>query len=137
MDSPLAQCDRLRESLLACPRLSDRSPERDKLWLTVQAVVCTRHTARATPLGSTTAILVSAENATDELIAAMTWLYANEARARTLTAENLYKMLRGVATKGASGSARCRQSDLLHGLTHVSPGNPVRWAYLDPVDAAS
>ena len=128
---------RLRESLLACPALSDPSPQRDDLWLTVQAVVCTRHTARATPLGSTSTIVVSAEHATDELIAAMTWLYANEARARTLTAEDLYKVLRGVATRGASGSARRRQSDLLHGLTHVSPGNPVRWTYLDPASAAS
>ncbi len=131
MNSQLPQRNRLWESLRACPTLTEGSPERDAVWLTVQAVVCTRHTAMATPLGSTTAIVITADEATDELISAMSWLYDNEARARALDADDLYKMLRGVATRGANGSARRRQSDQLHGLTHVSPGNPVRWTHLD------
>lgn len=136
MNRQLEQGNRLRETFLACPPLGEPSAQRDDLWLAVQAIVCTRHTAFATPLGSTTAILVSADNATDELIGAMEWLYANERRARELEPVALYRILRGVATKGARGSARCQQSDLLHGLTEVSPGDPVRWTYLD-LDAAS
>ena len=136
MNSQLEQGARLREALVACPSLTRPSAQRDALWLTVRAVVCTRHTALATPLGSATPILVSAENATDELIAAMEWLYTHEARARTIEPLLLFRILRGVATRGAKGSARCQQADLLHGLTQVSPGDPVRWTCLD-VDAAS
>ncbi len=136
MNSQLEQGTRLHEALSACPPLTEPSAQRDELWLTVQAVVCTRHTALATPLGSTTPILVSAEHATDELIAAMEWLYAQEAQCRALEPLSLYRILRGVATRGAKGSARRQQADLLHGLTQVSPGDPVRWTYLD-LDAAS
>ena len=136
MNRQLEHGVQLREALLECPPLTEASAQRDDLWLTVQALVCTRHTAVATPLGSRTPILVTAENATDELIAAMEWLYAREAQARSLEPLLLYKMLRGVATRGAKGSARCQQADLLHGLTQVAPGAPVRWTCLD-VDAAS
>ena len=136
MNRQLVQGGRLRVALLACPPLTEPSAQRDDLWLAVQAAICTRHTALATPLGSATPILVSAENATDELIAAMEWLYTHEARARTIEPLLLFRILRGVATRGAKGSARCQQADLLHGLTQVSPGDPVRWTCLD-VDAAS
>lgn len=118
---------RLWTALHECPPLSESSAERDALWLAVRAAVCTRGSAGVTPLGSDTRVLVSAEHATDELIAAMSWLMANEARARVLAPLDLFICLRGVATRSAHGSGRKAQADSLHGMTHVPAGSGLRW----------
>jgi len=126
----------LWEALVRCPPLSTQSPDRDRLWLVVRDCICTRGTAAVTPLGSSSQILVTSEYATDELIAAMSWLRAHDDDARKLRPLELFIMLRGVATKGANGSGRAAQADALHGMTGVEQGQPVRWRNLDETGAA-
>jgi hypothetical protein len=127
---------RLHAALAACPPLSQPSPERDELWVTVRDIVCTKAPFFVTPHGSTTAVEVTPEHATDELICAMEWLTRHEARARCLSPAELYIALRGQATRGGTGSARAAQADLLRGLTDVPPGQPVLWSELDTNGAA-
>ncbi len=129
-------CQGLWEALVGCPQLTDPSPERDRLWLVVQECICTRGTVAVTPLGSSARVTVSSEYATDELIAAMTWLHAHDGAARLLQPLELFIKLRGVATKGAHGSGRAAQADDLHGMTGVEQGQPVRWRNLDETGAA-
>lgn len=131
-----ANCRRLWEALVRCPPLSTGSTERDRLWLVVQECICTRGAAAVTPLGSRSQIVVTAEYASDELIAAMTWLQTHDHDARRLRPLELFVMLRGVATKGANGSGRAAQADALHGMTNVEQGQPVRWTNLDESGAA-
>lgn len=118
---------RLWKSLRECSPLAESSDGRDELWLAVRAAVCTRGSAGVTPMGSDTRVLVSAEHATDELIAAMSWLMTNEGRARAMSPLDLFICLRGVATRSAQGSGRKAQADTLHGMTHVPPGSGLRW----------
>ncbi|GAB3059134.1 hypothetical protein GCM10027053_21300 [Intrasporangium mesophilum] len=127
----------LAEALAACSRLDRASEELDRLWLAVRDAVCTRGLCRVTPLGSSSTIPITSEYATDELIAAIEWLVAHAEEARALSPTDLFIKLRGVATRGAAGSARAAQSDALHGMTHVSPGDPVVFADADPVELAS
>ena len=88
-----------------------------------------------TPLGSSTQVVVTADHATTELIAAMTWLIAHEQQARAMLPLELFVALRGVATRGASGSARAAQPDRLHGMTGVPAGLSILWN-LDAMGAA-
>lgn len=123
-------------ALQACLSLSIPSPERDALWFAVQEVVCTHGCTTAVPMGSLAPIQISPEHATDELITAMTWLVSHEGAARQLSDIELFITLRGVATRGASGSARAFQADALHGMTGVPPGQGLRWTPLDRSGAA-
>jgi hypothetical protein len=107
------------------------------LWFAVQQAICTRGLCLVTPLGSRSAIPVTPEHSTDELLSAMEWLMGHEQEARRLSAERLFIKLRGVATRGAGGSARAAQNDALHGLTHVAPGDPVAFTDVDPMEVAS
>ena len=125
------------EALAMCTSLAQPSPEFEGLWFTVRENICTRGLCLVTPLGSSSSIPVTAEHATSELLAAMEWLIGHEDEARSLTPMLLFIKLRGIATRGASGSARAAQSDALHGLTHVSPGDPVVFTDIDPIEAAS
>ena len=127
---------RLHSALMACPTLSKRSAQLDNLWLTVRDTICTKAPIVVTPLGSTNAVEVSPDHATDELICAMEWLMAHEAAARRLSPSALYVKLRGQATRGGNGSARAAQADLLRGLTEVPPGRPVTWCELEESGAA-
>lgn len=127
----------ITEALAVCPALDQPSVQRDDLWLVVQETICTRGTCMVNPLGSSSTILVTSEDATEELLAAMEWLTAHEQEARSLSGHLLFIKLRGVATRGATGSGRAVQRDRLHGLTHVSPGDPVVFTYADPVEVAS
>jgi hypothetical protein len=127
---------RLHSALMDCPPLSRRSTQLDQLWLTVKDTICTRAPIVVTPLGSSNAVEVTPEHATDELICAMEWLMGHEAAARRLSANALYVKLRGQATRGGNGSARAAQADLLRGLTEVPPGRPVTWCGLDESGAA-
>ncbi|WP_141823316.1 hypothetical protein [Humibacillus xanthopallidus] len=126
----------LAARLSDCATLSKSSPEKDELWIAVRDVVCTRSVCLVTPMGSSSPVPVTSDHASQELIAAMEWLIAHEEQARTLAPMELFIMLRGVATKGAIGSARSAQSDALHGMTHVSPGEPVTFAEIDRTDVA-
>lgn len=126
----------IHRALRACPDLGEKTPARDTLWVTVQATICTTTPKMVRPFGSSKPFLVTQEQATDELITAMTWLVAHEAQARTYTPLNLFVVLRGVATKSGSGSARAAQSDSLRGITEVPPGSTVGWGALNEVDAA-
>ena len=127
---------RLHAALTACPPLTRQCSQRDHLWLTVQEVVCTRTTVAVVPLGSANAVEVTSDHATDELISAMEWLITNEAAARRLSPTALYVALRGQAMRGAHGSARAAQADLLRGLTEVPAGSPVTWGELEECGAA-
>ena len=113
------------EALAACPTLSQWSPERDEVWFAIQDTICTRGLCLVTPLGSSSSVEVTADQASEELLAAMEWLIRHEAEARRLAPHPLFVKLRGVATRGSGGSARSAQQDALHGLTHVSAGQPV------------
>lgn len=124
-------------ALAGCATLRSPSASRDALWFAVQETICTRGLCLVTPLGSASQIPVTSEHATAELLAAMEWLTSHEAEARQLTPQGLFIKLRGVATRGAEGSARAAQSDALHGMTNVSPGDPVVFARTDPLEAAS
>lgn len=126
----------LWRTLHDCAQLTTRTSQRDDLWHAIEDVVCTRAATRAVPFGSNTEVEITAEYAHDELIAAIEWLTANEVRARGLDPEHLFAMLRAVATRGANGSARAAQLDMLHGMTNVPPGDPVRWFALDEEGAA-
>lgn len=124
-------------ALAGCATLKSGSASRDALWFAVQETICTRGMCLVTPLGSASHISVTSEHATAELLTAMEWLTFHEAEARKLTPQGLFIRLRGVATRGADGSARAAQSDALHGMTNVSPGDPVSFARTDPSEATS
>lgn len=116
----------LHAALAATPPLRWPSTERDRLWLTVREAVCTRGRIRACPMGSTAPQDVGGDDSRqDELLAAMSWLTEHEQEARRLPPDELFRHLRGVAVRGKSGSARAAQADALHGMTGVTPGNPV------------
>lgn len=123
-------------TLATCPTLAEPGIERDALWFAVEAAICTHGFARVTPMGSMSRVLVSAEQATDELIAAMSWLTRHEAEARRLDPLSLFIALRGVATRGADGSARAAQADALHGMTNVPMGRMVYWRPIDETGVA-
>lgn len=123
----------LLRAFRACPSLVERSPERDALWLVVRAAICTRSAADITPYGSAAHVVVTEDNASEELIAAMAWLYEHEIRARTLGSEQLLLALRAVATRGGDGSGRSAQADGLHGMTGVPAGLGVLFW---PIDGA-
>jgi hypothetical protein len=117
---------RLHAALAATPCLRQPSPQRDQLWLVAQVSICTRGRIMACAMGSSTPQEISGDDArADELLAAMVWLTDHEQQARTMSADELYRRLRGVAVRGKRGSARARQSDTLHGMTQVRPGQPV------------
>jgi hypothetical protein len=123
-------------TFVACVTLQEPSPERDAVWLAVESAICTHGFARVTPMGSAARVLVGADQATDELIAAMTWLTRHEDEARKLDPLNLFIALRGVATRGADGSGRAAQGDALHGMTNVPLGRMVYWRPIDETGVA-
>lgn len=125
------------EALARCKLLTLPSPEVDTLWLAVRDNICTRGLCLVNPLGSSSSIPVTSEHATEELLAAMEWLIRHEIEGRGLTPLSLFIKLRGIATRGASGSARAAQSDALHGMTHVSPGDPVTFTDAELIESAS
>lgn len=125
------RAEELAAALQECDDLRKKSAPLERLWFLVRDVVCTRSVCHVTPMGSKSAVSITPEYATDELLAAMDWLRCHEAEARELTPSQLFIMLRGVATRGASGSARMAQSDALHGITNVVPGSPIAFTYLD------
>ena len=91
----MAECRRIWTALSTCPPLTQSSPERDRLWTTVQDLICTRSQTWVTPLGSTRPVRVTSEYAGDELVAAMAWLYSHDDEARLLAPFALFKRLRG------------------------------------------
>ena len=123
-------------TFVACPSLQEPSHERDDVWLAVESAICTHGFARVTPMGSSSRVLVGADQATDELIAAMMWLTRHEDEARKLDPLSLFIALRGVATRGADGSARAAQADALHGMTNVPLGHMVYWRPIDETGVA-
>lgn len=129
-----AQAQAVADALARCGPLAEDSPQKEALWHVLQETVCTREQRMVVPLGSSTPVLVTPEHASQELIAAMSWLRAREERARHLSPMDLFIMLVGVATRGAAGSARAAQSDALCGITNVSPGNPI--VFVDEAFAA-
>lgn len=115
-------------ALRATPALSQPSGERDELWLVIWDHVTTRHECWVAPMGSGSPVRISEADADAELIAAWEWLEANEAKARGLDADDLYRVVRGVATRSAHGSARAAQSNRLGGLTAVPANARIRIA---------
>ena len=123
-------------TFVACPSLQEPSHERDDVWLAVESAICTHGFARVTPMGSSSRVLVGADQATDELISAMMWLTRHEDEARKLDPLSLFIALRGVATRGAGGSGRAAQADALHGMTNVPLGHMVYWRPIDETGVA-
>ena len=123
-------------TLFACPSLQEPSRERDAVWLAAESAICTHGFASVTPMGSTSRVLVGADQSTAELIAAMSWLIRHEVGARKLDPLSLFIALRGVATRGADGSARAAQADALHGMTNVPLGRMVYWRPIDETGVA-
>lgn len=126
-----AAADAVWSALHSCPSLAMESPRRDALWLSVRDAVCTRNAVRVIPLGSSAEVRIGPEHATSELLCAMEWLYAHEVTARGFQPIELFVKLRGIATRGANGSARLTQADALHGLTDVPSGQRIDWFSLD------
>jgi len=123
---PLDPTAALHAALAATPPLAWPSPQRDHLWLAVQAAACTRSRAWACAMGSSTPQEVGGEDARHvELLAAMSWLVDHERDARLMDQDGLFRMMRGVAVRGNHGSARAAQADALHGMTEVAAGRPV------------
>lgn len=122
-------------ALAACPALDAPSTWRDDVWLAVQRAICTRTAVEVSPVGSNARVRVSRDDATQELLAAMAWLHGHEAHARRLDAFDLFRTLRGVATRGPAGSARAAQADQLHGMTAVPAGRTLQWRSLDTEDS--
>jgi hypothetical protein len=118
--------DELHNALQRSRSLAGPSAARDCLWLALRDHVTTRGECWVSPIGSQTAVLVTANDADSELIAAWEWLQLHENEARDMPPRELYAALRGAATRSARGSARSAQSDQLHGLTKV-PGEA--WVY--------
>jgi hypothetical protein len=118
-------------ALGACPPLDQESPERDRLWLVVQDLICTKAQRTVTPIGSHASVVVTADYACQELVGAMQWLVRNEAVAREIQPRDLYLRMRAAATKGSHGSSRAVRADELHGLTHVRQGESVRFQQLE------
>jgi hypothetical protein len=131
--SPSSRAALLWLSLRECPPLAHNTPERDSLWLEVRSAICTQAAREITPFGSLAHVRVTEDHATEELIAAMTWLYQHEALARSLDAQQLLYALWSVAIRGSAGSARSTQADSLHGMTHVPAGCGILW---QPIDGA-
>ncbi len=125
------------EALAACPTLAHPSKASDAVWFAVEKAICTKALCLVTPLGSAGSVKISPDHAMDELVAVMRWLKSHEAEARSMAPRALYVRLRGVATRGADGSARAAQADELHGMTNVPPGSPVVFVDVDPVEVAS
>ena len=131
----IAAAATIADALANCPTLPRASRERDALWLAVESSVCTRGVVYVVPLGSATAVPVDREYATDELLAAMSWLLGHEDAARQMRPLELFIRLRGEATRGRLGSARRAQADALHGLTGVPAGCPLGFLPLDADEA--
>jgi hypothetical protein len=131
------KAEALWQALRECPPLSQKSLAKEHLWLVLEATACTKTNVDVVPFGSAAMVEVTRDYAHDELVAAMEWLHANEIRARQLTPDRLYAIVRSVATRGAHGSARAVQADQLHGMTNVPSGTPVLWFSLDEEGVAS
>jgi hypothetical protein len=112
----------LHAALHATCSLAYRSRERDELWIALWESVTTRGEVWITPIGSGARVRVTSDDADAELIAAWDWLEANEARARRMGPVELYRTLRGVATKSYRGSARSANADSMCGITGVPGG---------------
>ena len=76
-------------------------------------------------------MVVTADYASQELVAAMEWVIDHEQCARAMNPADLYRKMRSAATKGMHGSGRAALADALHGFTHVPAGGPLRFFALD------
>ncbi len=114
--------DRLYVALHAVESINERTRARDDLWIVLWESVTTRSEAWVTPIGSNARVRVTKDDADAELIAAWEWLVANEDRARAASPGELYRVLRGVATRSHQGSARSANADNMCGVTNVPGG---------------
>jgi hypothetical protein len=121
----------IADALARCAPLAELSEERKALWLLVESLVCTKAQRTVTPLGSKTPVVVTADYASQELVAAMEWVIDHEQFARAMHPLDLYRKMRSEATKGMHGSGRAALADALHGFTHVPAGDPLRFSTLD------
>jgi hypothetical protein len=127
----------IAEALANCGPLVESSEARDALWLVVQSLVCTKAQRTVVPLGSKAPVVITADYACQELLAAMEWLFSHEGCARAMNPADLYRQMRSAATKGMHGSGRAAQADALHGFTHVPAGDPLRFSALDSDEAVA
>lgn len=127
----------LADALAACPPITEPSPERQDLMMTIWTSVCTRRSRTVVPMGSAAPVTITSEHASTELLAVMDWLRLHEKEARDLAPDRLYRIMRAVATLGMNGSGRAARADQLRGLTDIPAGTPVRWAEADEERAAS
>jgi hypothetical protein len=99
--------------------LHARSGPRDALWIQLWTTITTRTAAAVVPCGSSRSVRVTSDEASAEVLAAWDWITRDEARARAMSAGELYRTLRGVATRSCSGSGRVAAATSVCGLTHV------------------
>jgi hypothetical protein len=114
--------DRVAEALHEVARLDECGAARDRLWLELWRGITTRHAAYVRPCGAVRSVKVTAQDATAEVLAAWDWICRHQARARSLGGAELYRTLRGAATRSFRGSGRAALADALCGLTHVPSG---------------
>lgn len=126
----------LWDALHSCTSLNRESPGWEHLWITTCSVVCTTSFSGVIPLGSTARVTVTHEYGSIELLAVFDWLISHESFARRLPPVDLFRKLRTIATRSSKGSGRAAQADLLHGLTDVPAGCPIRWVDMDGLDAS-
>lgn len=116
---------RLYLAVRACPPLGGDSPQKQKLWMVLDEVICTHGRMSACPYGSTRPQRIGgADSHQIELAAAMEWLIDHEGHARAMTPTRLYRTARRAATAAAAGAVK---ADSLHGITDVSPGTTLRF----------
>jgi hypothetical protein len=124
-------CEHLADALAACPPIAEPSSQRQDLMMAIWSTVCTRTQRVVVPMGSSAPVTITPDDASTELIAVMDWLHLHEKEARHLGPDQLYRMMRAVATLGMNGSGRAARADQLRGVTDVPKGTPLRWAELD------
>ena len=124
-------CADLADALAACPPIAEPSSQRAELMMVIWSTVCTRTRRTVVPMGSAAAVTITPDDASTELIAVMDWLRLHEKEARDLGPNQLYRMMRAVATLGMNGSGRAARADQLRGLTDVPARTPLRWVEID------
>jgi hypothetical protein len=120
--------DRISAALHELTDLDDSGPARDRLWLELWNGITTRRVAYVRPCGAMRSVKVTAQDATAEVLAAWDWIGRHQARARSLRGVDLYRTLRGAATRSHRGSGRAALADAMCGLTHVPSGTWIAMA---------
>lgn len=133
MRNTTGQAEELARTLAACPSVTEPSAGRESLMMAIWTLVCTQGSGwrSVTPMGSVVPVRISAEYASTEFLAVMSWLRLHEASAREMAPDKLWQMLRAIATRGHQGSARAARADGMQGVVGVPAGEPISFVDID------